>query len=176
MLLQHIFEKRNSFQPQKSPFRSGGCMPPDIKYNVGKFHIALHPARLAYNQPGVFCRISPLSKNFQKFFSKKAHLAGSERRRRCLGSGKGEDHLIPQRKGVRNWDRSPATMTSGFALTHSARRSCETKPGTICGICAASGGMRLRWMPFRRKKWTSSPRWTTTPATAMCFPRMGMTC
>ena len=44
-------------------------MPPDIKYNVGKFHIALHPARLAYNQPGVFCRISPLSKNFQKFFS-----------------------------------------------------------------------------------------------------------
>ena len=131
MLLQRIFEERNFFQPQKLLIQPGGYIPPDIKCNVGKFHIALHPARLAYNQPGVFCRISPLSKNFQKFFSKRAHLAGSERQRRCLGSGKGEDHLIPQRKGVRNWDQSPATMTSGSALTHSARQSCETRPGTI---------------------------------------------
>ena len=41
-------------KPQKSLFNPR-AIPPDIKYNVGKFHIALHPARLAYNQPGSFC-------------------------------------------------------------------------------------------------------------------------
>ena len=99
MLLQRIFEERNFFQPQKLLIQPGGYIPPDIKCNVGKFHIALHPARLAYNQPGVFCRISPLSENFQKYFSKQARLAGSGQQRRRLGSGKGEDRLNPPAKG-----------------------------------------------------------------------------
>lgn len=126
-----------------------------ILYSVGDNHYTLHSARRVLGPLGIFCRITSLWR-LLKIFSESEHFAGSEGRRRCLGSGKGENHLVPWRKGVRKWNRAPATMTRGDALMISVRRSCETRPGAICGAFAASGSMSFRFMLFRGRKWTGS--------------------
>ena len=51
----------------------------------------------------LFSEDKPTSKKFFEKFSKRRLLAGSEWLCVRLVSGKGETHLIPQRKGVKRW-------------------------------------------------------------------------
>ncbi len=67
----NIFLKKDIFPTSKITFQPGGYIPPNIKYNVGKFHITLHPARLAYNQPGVFVEFRRCLKISKNIFQKK---------------------------------------------------------------------------------------------------------
>lgn len=56
----------------------------------------------------------------QKSFLKNFDIGGKTGQGTCSVSGKGENHpTIPQRKGVRRWERSPA-LTVPASLTTSA--------------------------------------------------------
>ena len=61
--------------------------------------------------------VSRRKKKFQKS-EKRKRLAGSQRDSiRSIG-GKGENHHIPHRKGVRRWKRSPANTVNAVSYTH----------------------------------------------------------
>lgn len=71
--------------------------------------------------------ILALPKENKKFLQRR-HLAGSKRRSVCHVSEKGENHHIPQQKGVRRWNLSPATTANGASLTHFVNDLVVAKP------------------------------------------------
>lgn len=76
-----------------------------------------------FDLPGEFCCfLRPAIRRKKKFqkSEKRRRLAGSQRDSiRSIG-GKGENHHIPHRKGVRRWKRSPANTVNGASLTATA--------------------------------------------------------
>ena len=68
----------------------------------------------------------------QNFFAKTANLTHSLAKSFRFISGKGEDHYIPQRKGVRRWERSPAlTILGSVHISTSTMRAKKTKAKKI---------------------------------------------
>lgn len=88
---------------KKSPFHSSERFGHEYElYHVNKLHITCHCARWVCDLPGAFCRFLRsgwLAVAFLKFSSKRRRLAGRTRSRRIGSSGKGENYLIPPRKG-----------------------------------------------------------------------------
>ena len=88
---------------KKSPFHSSERFGHEYELShVNKLHITCHCARWVCDLPGAFCRFLRsgwLAVAFLKFSSKRRRLAGRTRSRRIGSSGKGENYLIPPRKG-----------------------------------------------------------------------------
>ena len=101
-----------------------------VLYHVGKDHIAFCFALWVFDLPGEFCyflrSVSRRKKKFQKS-EKRRRLAGSRRDSiRSIG-GKGENHHIPHRKGVRRWKRSPANTVNGASSNVNASWFCSMR-------------------------------------------------
>ena len=82
---------------------------------------------------GRFLSLFAARPNPKKFFqniSKRRRLAGSKGPVWCHVGGKGQNHHIPQGKGVRRWKLSPATMANSAGLMLSAKPYCEIKRRT----------------------------------------------
>lgn len=129
---ENYFDKiRQGLACQKScPPAAGtsGCA--YVLYHVGKEHIAFCFALWVFDLPGEFCCfLRPAIRRKKKFqkSEKRRHLAGSQRDSiRSIG-GKGENHHIPHRKGVRRWKRSPANRVNGASLTAIASWFCTMR-------------------------------------------------
>jgi hypothetical protein len=76
----------------------------------------------------------PYPKKYFQELSKRRRLAGSKGPVWCHVGGKGQNHHIPHRKGVRRWKLSPATMANSAGLMLSAKPYCEMRPETTTGI------------------------------------------
>ena len=66
--------------------------------------------------------------------SKRWRSAGSKEPVWCHVGGKGQNHYIPHRKGVRRWKLFPATMANSAGLMLFAKPYCEMRPETTTGI------------------------------------------
>ena len=96
-------ELTRASRSKKSPFHSSERFGHEYElYHVNNLHITCHCARWVCDLPGAFCRFLRsgwLAVAFLKFSSKRRRLAGRTRSRRIGSSGKGENYLIPPRKG-----------------------------------------------------------------------------
>ena len=107
-------------------------------YNVNNNRIKTYLRPAGYLRPvGRFLSFfvaQPDRKNFFQKITKRWRLAGSKVPVWCHVGGKGKNHHIPHRKGVRRWKLSPATMANSAGLMLSAKPYCEMRPETTTGI------------------------------------------
>ena len=86
----------------------------------------------AYDLPDGFCRFLPLPIQSEKIFSNPAIPWAKRPNHFALLAEREKTTTIPQRKGVRRWELSPA-LAGQASLTAIASWYWNTKPLTICG-------------------------------------------
>jgi len=92
-----------------------------VLYSVGSAQYCLSFARRVCDLPGGFCR-SQRPENFSSLFSlRKAVLRAKPVPLNALLAERESTTTIPQRKGVRRWKPTPATMANGAGLMPFAR-------------------------------------------------------
>ena len=113
MLICPVFQ-RHSLLKKPIPNRGSSGQQYEL-YNVNKLHIAFIFARWVYDLSGEFCHFCGFKfalEVFQKK-SKRRRAAGSKGYRRISSSGKGENHPIPQQKGVKMMEAIPRDYGQG---------------------------------------------------------------
>ena len=97
------------------------CAHKVILYNVDIINYTVQTARWVYDLPGGFCRFLRPGKFSSLFSLRKAVLRAKPVPLNALLAERESTTTIPQRKGVRRWKPTPATMANGAGLTPFAR-------------------------------------------------------